>query len=502
MNELILNGSLLEISSNNTDDDIHAKFLICPLDELNSNGTGIKEEDIADYEKYGLKDKAIVTKVVKNAKGELDFSGHNMKVTTKVDGEGNPYKEYNFDTSAVGFHSDVYIEELEIGGEVKKCIVAEAVIWSRYNKVIEVIKRLGTNLKTSWEVGYSECYYDKKGGKWIKGLKWLGNCLLGSNVKAAYGVAGMLEFAEENEEMQLMLAATEDLVNLGEIPNINNKLKEGGTLMSENNKPEIASLSMEDIRNKVARAIYATEGDGRYYYGVIIYPLEFVAYAKMEGKDSKTEDYAKFSYVVNSDETISVTSQEDVKMVFVPKESYETEVSELKQKVSEKEVEISTKLDEIIKLGDTIKEKDEAIASKDTEIAELQPFKDKVEAAEAEAKKVEIEAAQMALKDKLISSKYYTKEEVEASEDLMKAIEELNEKAVKEALGAKVLEYASKENTTDNVGGTDGENIETSEANVGTSEKDATVSFGLNTNYGYKSKSDEKSSAIMQYIYS
>lgn len=444
---IILNGQILEISTDNND-DLKVKFLICPLDVVNSNGTGIKESDITDDEKIGLKDKAVVTKVVKDSKGNYDFSGHNMKVKQTVDKDGNVKKEYEFDTTAVGFHKDVYVEEMEIDGVNRNCIVAETIIWKRYPKVIEVIERLGINLRTSWETLFGSYYYDENGGKWIKDLKWLGNCMLGSNVKPAYKNSGALEIAEEdNQDMELSIATQEDLVNnLDDNKSNLNYINKGGNEMGNEKKEglELSSISTEDLRNKIRSAIYATEGNGRYFYGILIYPYEFLAYAKIESQGSSVEDYVKFTYIVNSDDTISITAQEDVKMVFVPKTEYETEIANLKSEITAKDTEIASKVDEVVKLGEVIKTNETAIAEKESIIESLTPFKEQVEKAEAEAKEAEIAQAKEDLKEKALKSEYVTEKDIETSEDLKNAIESLDEKAVNAFIGQRVVEYASQ----------------------------------------------------------
>jgi len=446
MDNLILNGQVLEMSTDKND-DLKIKFLICPLDEVNHNNVGIKESDITEEEKFGIKDKAVVTKVIKDNNGDYNFSGHNLKIKNVVDKNGNITKEYEFDTNAVGFHKEVWIEKIEIDGENKKCIVAEAIIWKRYPRVIEVIERLGTKLRTSWEILYDECYYEGK-NKWIKGLKWLGNCMLGTNVRPAYPIAGALEISEEeNQEYELSIATYQDLSGDIAINDLN--IRKGGEEMVDENKNknkniETSSISDEDLRSKVVRAIYALEREEKYFYGILIYPYDFIAYAKLGGKDSKVEDYVKFTFVVNSDDTVAITSQENVKMIFVPKAQQEAEIAELNKKISEKEAELSSKMEEIVKLGEVIKNNETALAEKDKEISNLIPYKEKVEKAEAEAREAELAQAREVLKQKALSSKYVTEEEIETSEELKRAIQELDEKAINSYIGQKVVEYASQ----------------------------------------------------------
>lgn len=474
MDNIIFNGQVLEMSTSENN-DLRVKFLICPLDIVNANNTGIKEEDISDSEKIGLKGKAVVTKVVRRGKDDYDFDGHNMSIVTKVDKDGNVKKEYNFDTTAVGYHEDVYIEEIEINGLKQKCIVADAIIWERYPKVIEVIKKLGTSLRTSWEIFYKDCYYEN-GKKWIKNLNWWGNCMLGRNVIPAYKISGALEISEEDtQEIDFANATMEDLSISLDNSNIDlNNSNKGGMKMAE--KIENSSLTDEDLRSRIISAIYATEGDGRYYYGALVYPYDYVAYAKLQSQNSKREDYVKFTFTVNSDDTVSITSQEDVSMVFVPKTEYDAAISEVESKITEKEAEISTKNEEIIRLGGVIKTHEATIAEKESEISELKPFKEQIEQAQEEAKEAEIAQKKKELKEKALKSKYITEEEIETSEEIKEAIENLDEKSLNSIIGQRVIEYASKITSE----GEDPE-VETSESH----KKNIKVETNLN-NYTYK----------------
>lgn len=442
MNKFKMDGTLIAMSSNEGG-DLVGKFLICPLDELNANKVGLRKDDLTESEIYGLKNKPVVTKVVKDSDGNYNFSGHNLKVKTEVDAEGNIVKVNEFDTAPVGFHTNVVLEEIEFpNGLIKECIVAEAIIWSRYEKAVQVIQRLGTNLKTSWEIAYSD-YYIADGGKWIKNIEWLGNCLLSSKVRPAYKDAHLLEVAEEDDDVALALAFSEDLANINKI-----KVKNGGNEMESNKKLEIAQLSMGDLESRIRRAIYATEGDNRYYYGILIYPMNNIAYAKLEKcGESRIEDYTKFTYVVNSDDTVSITGQQDVQMVFIPNEEYQTElaekdkeIAETKEDLAKKETEISESADKIIKLGETIAEKDVIISEKETIISELEPFKDQIE--EMNKAKKEAEIAEKKENLKSIAKSSFTEEEIEISEELKTAIENLDEVKVKTMVADKVYEIA------------------------------------------------------------
>jgi hypothetical protein len=487
-----INGNLISVAEQSSDPSRKiAKFLLCPLDEANANGKGIKESDLTAEELNTLVGQPLVTKVIFNEKTkQYDFSGHLRKQVYKIDDNGNVIKFSDFtSTNPIGYHTEVNIEDVQFGDVSKRCLVASVTLWTRYYRAMEVIDRLGENLHTSWELSY-ENSYSENGVEWLKGILFLANCCLGTDITPAYRDAGLLEVAEEQED-ELAMAMLEDINNINQNESIQsdndsveNKLNEqdkGGIVdMAEiKNKTEMSSLNTADLRSKVTSAIYATEGNNRYYYGVIVYPYDFVAYAQLDSQDSVSDDYTKFTFVVNSDDTISLTSQEDVKMVFVSKVQNEEQIAELQKQLdeanvslSEKEVELSTKIDEIVKLGETIQSQKDTIAEKEDVIAQLEPIRQQMEQAEAEKKEAEIAEKKENLRQMALTSKYFTEAEIEASEDMKKAIEELDEKQIKCLIAEKVVEVASKVEV---------EKKEVSE----TSEKEIEVSTDLNAEQQY-----------------
>lgn len=517
-----IDGSLISIAEEESDPSRKvAKFLLCPLDEANANLKGIKESDLSEDEMKTLIGQPLVTKVIfdENTK-QYNFSGHLMQKKWKYDQSGNLVKFSDFtSTNPIGYHTSISIEDIEFGDVTKRCLVAEVVLWTRYYRAMEVIERLGTDLHTSWEVSYGGKYIED-GIEWLTDILFLANCVLGSNINPAYSDAGLLECAEENnnQEDELGQALIDDIKEIRESENndqvleqdnteisiqsdensVDDKLNEnieGGHKIMANEKKEnieTSALNTDDLRSKVVSAVYATESMNRYYYGVIVYPYDYVAYAKLSNQDSVSDDFTKFTFVINSDDSISLTSQEDVKMTFTPKMQSETEVAELQAQIdavnvtlSEKETELSTKIDEIVKLGETITSQQETIAEKDKAIAELEPIRLQMEQAEAEKKEAEIAEQKENLKKMALSSKYFTEEEIETSEELKKAIEEIDEKQIKCLIAERVVEQASKIETP--------EQKETIVSE--TKEKEIEVSTDLSTNYEYETSSN----ALLSY---
>lgn len=502
MDKLKINGSLISLSESEDLTKKFAKFLLCPLDESNKNKVGIREKDISNEEFQTLIGQPLVCKVVVDPKTkEYDFSGHNMKRIKQFDEEGKEITIVDFDTSPIGFHTSVEVEDVEVEGITKRCLTATVTLWTRYYRALDVIERLGEKLRTSWEVSY-DSFYTQKGVKWLKDIQFLANCCLGSNVTPAYSDAGLLEVAEENTDMQLAIAFMEDLQEEIEsnvensTEDIKNNNEGDEVIMSKEikDKTEIASVTANDLYEKVRKAINATD-ENNYYYIARLYPYEYKAYAYNWNQDSE-DSYIEFTYVVNSDDTVSITAQQDVKMVFIAKEVQETAIAELETKLSDKETELSTKVDEIIKLGETIQSKDTVISEKeavivekDTIISELEPFKAQIEEIQAKEKEAEIAEAKEDLKQKALSSKYVTEEDLETSEVLKTAIENLDEKSVKIFIAEKVMEVANKQP----------EAIETSEGNAGIEVSETAkpvVKQELETNYTYNNEEN----AILNWI--
>jgi hypothetical protein len=494
MEKIIMNNQILSLSESDDGLTLKAKFLICPLDESNLNGVGLKDEDLTDTEKSGLKNQPIVAKIIKNSDGELDFSGHNLKkVYEKNDDTKKMEAKYVFDTYPIGVHEKSYVEDLDLNGENKKCIVADCLFWTRYENSIKVLKRLydEQNLHSSWEISYGESYIENN-TKWLKQILWLGNCVLGSNINPAYPIAGALEVSELSEgEKELIEAFTEDVINeqsnnqiitSSEDNKINNN--QGGIADMSKAAQGLASVSMNDLYEKVRKAINSI--DSRKWYQIpFIFPMEFRAIGYEWDRESD-QDFVQFTYVVNSDETISITAQEEVKMVFELKTTIDnqltekdTKIAELEKNVetiqsqlSEKETEISTKIETINKLGEEISTKDNVISEKDSVISELLPLKEEKERLESEAKEKELAEKREELKSFAMKGGFITLELIEQSEELKKAIEELDEKTIKVIRAEKIAEkYDSEAKTEEKVETSNANNSDSASANLNNTEE-------------------------------
>ena len=168
------------------------------------------------------------------------------------------------------------------------------------------------------------------------------------------------------------------------------------------------------------------------------------------------EQFIEFSQALQEDINNIKGGEEMENENFISKEQHDTEVSSLAKSIASKEEEISslkaelekvkaelsTKDTEIIKLGETINSQKETIAERDNLISELEPVKAEMERLKAEKEAKELAEKQEAMKSYVISTKYFTSEEIEANEEMKNAIAELDEAKVNSLIAKKVIAEA------------------------------------------------------------
>lgn len=486
-NKIILDSNYkVEISEIQNDPTyMEVKFIICDF-STNRNGVRIDRNNIENWMQT-LVNKPLVGKIQFNSKNnEEDFTTHQAKKVYKRDENGKIIQTYKFGTEAFGVFTEVNIETID---EVEY-IVAKANVWRRFSKACEIIENRyssETELSTSWEISILKESQDSE-GRIIEDGIFIAHCVLGKNCTAAYqsNDSSMLELVAEQEENELAEAILEDIksINQEELSsidtdnnsvenNLKDELKGGNIDMAEENKTEISALTMDDLYEKLRKAINKITSTGddwkdKYYYIFRVYPVDFKVLA--HSYEDTDDMYLQFTYSVSENGDVSVSNPVGVEMVFIPKSDNDTSISELQTKLSEKETELSTKLDEIVKLGETIQSLNTTISEKDKEIAELEPMKQQIAEAEAKKKEEEETAKKKCLSEMLVSSKYFSAEEVEASEELQTMISELNETGIKTKIAERVIEQASKVVT---------------EPKVETSEENVEISTDLNAESKY-----------------
>ena len=407
-----------------------AKWMISELDAWDLNGRFMSKE-VGEKCHKSIIGYPIVAKLITDKKGNpVDFGGH--EVTKKKDSEGNI--SYKFNTVPIGSILDSNIET--VNG--KECIVISTKLWSdRFPEYFTVLDKLWEDGKvsSSWELAVNE-WEETDEGKILKDVEFLGNCILGSTVEGAVPGAGMLEYAEiNNDEIALASALRNDIDKNNEV---GEKMNENENITKANENPEnitaendenvnpdnvseenvnadntnkdnkqTSALTSYDIETKL-ESLVCKDGYG---YPSYIFPEEHYALCR-SWKDNSL-DFTKVNYSV-SDNDVEIISTENVFLV--------VEVKDMNTFVAEKN-------DAIIKMDSEIAELKTKVELLEKDSAELAEIKKQNE--EAELKKKQDEVAEYAK-----SSGYFTDEEM-ASDEFKNLIAEADINSVKAIIADK-----------------------------------------------------------------
>lgn len=455
-----------------------AKFVICDF-SVNGNQVALNRETIERWMST-LVGNPLVGKLVVAPKGELDFSGHNMKVVTRKDADGNEYKTAEFDTDAFGSFQSVGIEKIDD----TDFIVASCKIWKRYPKACATILRRiesGT-LNTSWEIDVLKAHKGIVGGcmaKIIDDGVFTAHCLLGANVEPAYKCSKLLEVAETDFGLELANAYIEDTKEISNIESNEkeaknlklNKDKETQTAQVENpteteqaeqtatesttepttpaepdvqtseeggetppptepetstepagepepeSTTETSSLTGRDLYMKLEDAVSKISSD---YYMTDMFPEDHTIWCKKWGYMNEL-DYIMFPYTVEGDE-VSLGEPQNITLT--------VSVSQ-----------VNTKIDELNK---TVASLNTELQSAKDEIAELTPYKEQAEKAAAEKAEAELAQKKENLRQYAISSKMITEAELTGEGEFASMIENLDEAGINGVIASRCVEAAKK----------------------------------------------------------
>ena len=461
----------------------------------------------------------LVGKLVVAPKGELDFSGHNMKVVTRKDDDGNEYKTAEFDTDAFGSFQSVGIEKIDD----TDFIVASCKIWKRYPKACATILRRiesGT-LNTSWEINVLKAHKGIVGGRMAKIIDdgvFTAHCLLGANVEPAYKCSKLLEVAETDFGLELANAYIEDTKEISNIEfnekeakNLEpNKDKETQTAQVEPTEPEqaekaatesttkpttpaepviqtseeggetplptepetgtepagdpepapeISSLTGRDLYMKLEDAVSKISSD---YYMTDMFPEDHTIWCKKWGCMNEL-DYIMFPYTVEGDE-VSLGEPQNITLT--------VSISQVNTKIAE--------------LNGTIASLNTELQSAKEEVASLTPYKDQAEKAEAEKAAAELAQKKENLRQYALSSKMITEAEVSEGGNYASLIENLDETGIKSVIAERCVEAAKKAHTE--------KKIETSEVH-----KPESIKLNLNETK-YNTTNANKRDAWREYL--
>lgn len=453
-----------------------AKFVICDF-SVNGNQVALNRDTIESWMST-LVGNPLVGKLVVAPKGELDFSGHNMKVVTRKDDDGNEYKTAEFDTDAFGSFQSVGIEKIDD----TDFIVASCKIWKRYPKACATILRRiesGT-LNTSWEIDVLKAHkgiVDGRMAKIIDDGVFTAHCLLGANVEPAYKCSKLLEVAETDFGLELANAYIEDTK---EISNIESNEKEAKNLELNKDKgtqtaqvenqteteqaeqtttesttepttpaepdvqtseeggetppptepetgtepagepepaPETSSLTGRDLYMKLEDAVSKISSD---YYMTDMFPEDHTIWCKKWGYMNEL-DYIMFPYTVEGDE-VSLGEPQNITLT--------VSISDVSTKIAE--------------LNNTIASLNTELQSAKEKVASLAPYKDQAEKAEAEKAAAELAQKKEDLRQYALSSKMITEAEVSDGGNYASLIENLDETGIKSVIAERCVEAAKK----------------------------------------------------------
>lgn len=454
-----LTSSTIELS----EDEENSQFLtlvnrICYYDEPNLNSV-LLPSDTAEECAQSLIDMPVYAKCRTNADGEPTFGSH--EVALDADGE------LFFDTTPIGVHTAVEIKDdtVDVNGKLETlpCLFATQKIWKRNKNAVAAIKRLFAEgkLHNSWEIASYE-YSFADGVKTITGYEFEGNTFLGYEfADPAYGKDAKVVSLSQTDELMVAEALSRDLID-------QKSSKEDETLKKNKtsaqvdpqvtepavepaqaapveptvepaqaepqniepahaepaesqpaepetaaepqpeepqNEPVVASLTDWDIQRKIDEG--ARDLIDGWYWVAYLFPEEHKALLRVEGGDELS--YTQVSYVVNDDDTVTVSDPVDVKL--------SVSVSEINSKVNE--------------LTDTIASLNQKVNDLTAEVETLTPYREA-------AQKAEHDAAEAKLRAYAENSKQFTEEELQ-SEEMTKIFSELDESALKMMIADRVV---------------------------------------------------------------
>lgn len=451
-----LTSSTIELS----EDEENSQFLtlvnrICYYDEPNLNSV-LLPSDTAEECAQSLIDMPVYAKCRTNADGEPTFGSH--EVALDADGE------LFFDTTPIGVHTAVEIKDdtVDVNGKLETlpCLFATQKIWKRNKNAVAAIKRLFAEgkLHNSWEIASYE-YSFADGVKTITGYEFEGNTFLGYEfADPAYGKDAKVVSLSQTDELMVAEALSRDLIDQksskedetlkknktsaqvepqvdpqvdpqatepavepaqvapveptvepaqAEPQNIEPAQAEPAEPQPEEpqGEPVVASLTDWDIQRKIDEG--ARDLIDGWYWVAYLFPEEHKALLRVEGNDELS--YVQVSYVVNDDDTVTVSDPVDVKL--------SVSVSEINSKVAE--------------LTDTIASLNQKVNDLTAEVETLTPYREA-------AQKAEHDAAEAKLRAYAENSKQFTEEELQ-SEEMTKIFSELDESALKMMIADRVV---------------------------------------------------------------
>jgi len=494
---------------------------VCYYDGANANGVQIDYDESSLEKANSLVDMPVVAFFLSDKDGKPTLGGHAAKVTR--DG-------IKFGTSAIGVHTNVWIEDAEVemvSGEKKmaKCLFSTMRIWNRFENMVAAVKRLynENRLYNSWEISVSSYKFENDTKKLLD-YEFIGNALLGEAIPAYGSASKVLSLASiDDEDPQLLIAEalSADLLGGDSASNINQlddtksdrkemtpKMEANENIVVENSEVETKEEAVEtvaeetvgetaevnteevenseeaevseenpvsddaqadnaeveayedadtenteaeeseevserqteeDVRRKLWEAVDKLRDErGDWYYIAMHFPEEHIIL--VQSNHMQRLQFVQYSYEITDDEAV-LSNKQDVEMTISP-----------------------------LNINSEIESKNNALAEANSRIEELSKCKeelDKIKSEQAEASRTE---AVNKLHEYVVKSGRFTDEEI-ASEEVQKAINELNEAWIKAEIADRLVASMTGDNE---------KAVETSEVKI----EDNTVSILLSESSG------------------
>lgn len=486
--QFMFSSSVVELAEEQ--DYLTLKNKICFFDDRNLNNVQIDYDGSTLEKCQTLINMPVVCRYVKR-NGEDDLGGHEVSI---VNGK------VKFGTATVGVVTNVEIKQEDVQtvtGEIKNLPVlyADERIWTRNENATKAIKRLHLDgkLYSSWEVKSSE-YTFKDNVKHLLNYSFLANCLLGTKSYPAYGTGGaqVLDVSETSDGCEYLAAEailsealaldleSESASNINSnqleqdtnrkeelsmdvnenvvVDTSDEKVKEetaevaetkevveAETKEEENNEVaevsednpveesttdetvEVESAESEDAEGDTEEAAMKTERDIRrmirnvlnemntedYMDVSFIFPEEKIVLA--QSWRMKELEYVQYTYRVDGDKVI-LEDEKKVELVISP-------------------LQINS---EIENKNNAIAEANNRIVELENQNAELVKAKEELDKIKAEQAETEHSEAVNKLREYVVKSGRFTEEEI-ASEEVQKAINELNETWLKSEIADRLV---------------------------------------------------------------
>ena len=475
---------------------------VCYYDNPNLNQVQL-DYDETSYEKaQTLVNQPVLAYYKVDEFGNPTLGGHEMR---RKNGKTT------FATQAIGTHLDARIEDAEVelvSGEIKnvKCLFSTIRLWKRFENCVSAARSLFEKgkLYNSWEIMPSEVFYEGN-VRHLKNYTFVGNCLLGT-AYPAYGKAShVYEAAEFDDDPQLLIAEalSADLVGSDSASNINqhqldnsesdrkemnpemeanenivveesevkaeeetvevveaeetvevnieeqtnneeaevsegsesdesetehSEQEESEAVESENTEAETEQSDVmntdEDIRRKLYKAVDKLRDDkGDWYYVAMLFPEEKIVL--VQNYNMPHLQFVQYSYEINDDEAV-LSDRQLVEMTISP--------LNINSEIESKNSAIADANNRIVEL--------------ENQVAELEKIKSEYDAIKAEQEKNEHAEAVNKLRKYVESSGRFTEEEIQ-SEEIQKAISELNEAWLKAEIADRLVASLSKSKDVD-----------------------------------------------------